>query len=123
MNFTFATGEMDNVEGNLLHGTVNTPTAVEANTAYGLSKADGLFHLMYAGTIPVNKAYLLASEVFQGTASPVLGLDFGSEATAIDDVRSKTEDVRGDFYNLNGQRVINPTKGLYIVNGKKYIVK
>lgn len=27
------------------------------------------------------------------------------------------------FYNLNGQRVAHPTKGLYIVNGKKYIVK
>ena len=29
----------------------------------------------------------------------------------------------GAFYNLNGQRVANPTKGLYIVNGKKVILK
>lgn len=123
VNVPMATGDMDDVEGNLLHGTVNTPKDVAQDEAYGLSKADGLFHLMNAGTIPANKAYLLASEVFQGTASPVLVLDFGSEATAIDDVRSKTEDVRGDFYNLNGQRVAQPTKGLYIVNGKKYIVK
>lgn len=123
VNVPMATGDMDDVEGNLLHGTVNTPKDVAQDEAYGLSKADGLFHLMNAGTIPANKAYLLASEVFQGTASPVLVLDFDSEATAIDDVRSKTEDVRGDFYNLNGQRVAQPTKGLYIVNGKKYIVK
>ena len=27
------------------------------------------------------------------------------------------------FYNLAGQRIAQPTKGLYIVNGKKYIVK
>ena len=27
------------------------------------------------------------------------------------------------FYNLNGQKVQNPTKGLYIVNGKKVIIK
>ena len=27
------------------------------------------------------------------------------------------------FYNLNGQRVVQPTKGLYIVNGKKIVVK
>ena len=26
-------------------------------------------------------------------------------------------------YNLSGQRVANPTKGLYIVNGKKVIIK
>ena len=29
----------------------------------------------------------------------------------------------GAFYNLNGQRVANPAKGLYIVNGKKVILK
>ena len=28
-----------------------------------------------------------------------------------------------EYFNLSGQRVANPTKGLYIVNGKKVIVK
>ena len=28
----------------------------------------------------------------------------------------------GEFYNLHGQRVANPTKGLYIQNGKKVII-
>lgn len=28
-----------------------------------------------------------------------------------------------DYFNLNGQRVLNPTKGVYVVNGKKVIVK
>lgn len=27
------------------------------------------------------------------------------------------------YYNLNGQRVAQPTKGVYIVNGKKIIIK
>jgi hypothetical protein len=27
------------------------------------------------------------------------------------------------YYNLNGQQVANPTKGVYIKNGKKVIVK
>ncbi len=31
--------------------------------------------------------------------------------------------INGQFYNLAGQRVSNPTKGLYIVNGKKVIIK
>lgn len=44
-------------------------------------------------------------------------------STGIDDVRGQKEDVRGDFYNLAGQRVVNPSKGLYIVNGRKVIVK
>ena len=29
----------------------------------------------------------------------------------------------GAFYNLSGQRVANPTKGLYIVNGRKVVIK
>ena len=29
----------------------------------------------------------------------------------------------GRFYNLNGQMVANPTKGLYIINGKKVVIK
>jgi hypothetical protein len=29
----------------------------------------------------------------------------------------------GAVYNLNGQRVTNPAKGLYIVNGKKTVMK
>ncbi len=30
---------------------------------------------------------------------------------------------KGEWYNLNGQRVIAPAKGLYIINGKKIAVK
>lgn len=45
------------------------------------------------------------------------------DATGISDVRSKMSEVRGDAYNLKGQRVANPTKGLYILNGKKAVVK
>lgn len=31
--------------------------------------------------------------------------------------------IDGNFYDLNGRKVNNPTKGLYIRNGKKYVVK
>ena len=35
-----------------------------------------------------------------------------------------TEAVKnGEVYNLNGQRVAQPTKGLYIINGRKVVVK
>ena len=43
--------------------------------------------------------------------------------TGVNDVRSKMDDVRGEYYNLAGQRVAQPTKGIYISNGKKVIVK
>ena len=45
------------------------------------------------------------------------------ETTGVNEVRGKMADGRSDIYNLNGQKVLNPTKGLYIVNGKKMVIK
>lgn len=38
-------------------------------------------------------------------------------------VNSEKRIVNNAIYNLNGQRVAQPTKGLYIINGKKVIIK
>mgnify|MGYP002625649802 CR=1 FL=1 len=43
-------------------------------------------------------------------------------ATGIHAVNGSEVNVNG-YYNLNGQRVENATKGLYIINGKKVLVK
>lgn len=51
---------------------------------------------------------------------------FDDETTGIEAIDSNSETVKEgarEYYNLNGQRVMNPTKGLYIVNGKKVIMK
>lgn len=42
--------------------------------------------------------------------------------TAIDNVKSK-EETNPRYYNIRGQQVASPRKGLYIVNGKKIIMK
>ena len=55
--------------------------------------------------------------------APTLTFDLNGGATGIADVRSKMEEVRGEIYNLNGQRVAQPQKGLYIQNGRKVILK
>jgi hypothetical protein len=44
------------------------------------------------------------------------------DATGISEVETIKQNHEG-YYNLAGQRVANPTKGLYIVNGKKVIIK
>ena len=44
-------------------------------------------------------------------------------ATAIKDVEQKPAFENGAVYNLRGQKVQNPTKGLYIINGKKVVIK
>jgi hypothetical protein len=45
--------------------------------------------------------------------------------TAIEDVKIEGENVgaKGEIYDLAGRRVENPTKGMYIVDGKKVFIK
>ena len=45
-----------------------------------------------------------------------------AETTSIKQVEGSELRVEG-YYNLNGQKVQNPTRGLYIVNGKKIVIK
>ena len=41
--------------------------------------------------------------------------------TGIEEVRSKISDTKGRIYDLQGRRITNMQRGIYIVNGKKYV--
>ena len=45
-----------------------------------------------------------------------------SDPSAIETVRTNTLSGRRVIYNLSGQRVANPTHGIYIVDGKKVLI-
>ncbi len=48
----------------------------------------------------------------------------GVETTGINEVIGKMSEVRdGSFYDLQGRKVANPSRGLYIINGHKVVVK
>ena len=93
---------------------------------------DGSFYIMKGGkfclvtgaaneaarTVPAGKAYLLATDVSSEARELTFVFD---DVTAIETVKS--EKANNEYYNLAGQRVANPTKGLYIVNGRKVVVK
>jgi hypothetical protein len=51
-----------------------------------------------------------------------LKIAFTDAETGINEVNAPEAAANG-YYNLAGQHVANPTKGLYIVNGKKVLVK
>ena len=69
-------------------------------------------------TIPAHKAYLTVSGSSQARA-----LTFDGETTGILSIENQMDSFKGEFYNLSGQRVSAPTRGLYIVNGKKVVIK
>ena len=86
---------------------------------YVLNKVDdkvGLYKLSAGGTLSKGKAYLESE-----SAAPFLGFD-GEDTTGINSVERGALSVEG-CYTLDGRRVAQPTKGLYIVNGKKVILK
>ncbi len=70
--------------------------------------------------IPAGKAYLDATGV---STAPTLTFNFGGESTGISEMRNAQSTMFNEVYNLNGQRVAQPTKGLYITNGRKVVVK
>ena len=70
-------------------------------------------------TLTEGKVYLDVS----GTEVKFIGFNFGGNSTAIKGVETTTAEETV-IYNIAGQRVVNPTKGgIYIVNGKKVLVK
>jgi len=76
--------------------------------------------------IPANKAYLkvLTSSLSSShELTFVFDDDNNSDVTGVNEVRGQRSEVRGEYYNLAGQRVAQPTKGLYIVNGRKVVIK
>jgi hypothetical protein len=49
--------------------------------------------------------------------------EFETETTGIEETIYNKVEAKTDIYNLQGQRLSSPQKGLNIVNGKKVYVK
>ncbi len=104
-------GEADNVGANLLQASDGTVTS-----GYVLANKGEVGFYPVATKIPAGKAYIPAD----GEAKNFLALD--GDATAISNIEAAS--AQTTIYNVAGQRVQNIEKGgLYIVNGKKMIVK
>jgi hypothetical protein len=79
----------------------------------------GFYKLGKGVTVPNGKCFL---SIPKSTSAPDF-LGFGDDTTGIDAVNGSELKVNGEYYNLAGQRVAQPTKGLYIVNGRKIVIK
>ena len=101
---------------------VSDGTVAGSSSIYALANQNnvvGFYPVSSTITIPEGKAYLDTSSA----KHPVKGfLALGGVADAINNIA--VENANGTIFNIAGQKVQNITKGgLYIVNGKKVIVK
>ncbi len=129
-NFTMtltATTPAGDFTGNSLTGTMTDITNPSYGSVYVLNSTNGagFYKLKSTGTIGANKAYL--------TYSGALAREFFlfGEATGIESIDHSPLTIDHSVYDLQGRRVAQPTKGVYIVrsaegrlqgkNGKKVI--
>lgn len=103
-------------QNGLLYGVYET-TDVPTTNGYVLQKHDAEVNFYKAATgqkVNAFRAYL-------ATAAGARELSFDFNTTGVNGVKMNSENA--EVYNLNGQRVAAPQKGLYIVGAKKVIVK
>ena len=112
-------------KGDLI-GNTTAATVYDAITGYdlymlALNGGNAQFTLVNAGEIAAGKAFL---KVLSGGGIKSFNVIFSDTATGVDEIAGSKFQVSGSaIYNVAGQRVSQPTRGIYIMNGKKIAVE
>jgi uncharacterized protein YjdB len=111
---------------------VGVPTATTVNPTDGeytnfilandAVKGIGFYPLASAGEIGPNKAYLQQPTSILPAAARTLRMVFEDEEDVTGVSSMKAEVESKPVFDLQGRRVIKPTRGLYIKNGKKVVM-
>ena len=111
------------VDGNLLAGNA-VKQHVDGYVLNIVGGVPGFYKLSSTGQLNVNRAYLPSSVVTNLVNAFTFLWD--DDTDAIGSVNSETPVKDAVVYELNGRRVANTSnlrRGIYIVNGKKVVVK
>ena len=122
------------LKGETEGATYSLPTIAEAAAPEGnmlkvstKSTSDGVFVLAtengVTGFYKWDGGLLGSGRVYLPATSAARFIAIDDVATGIKTVDNALPTTANDVYNLAGQRVAQPQKGLYIVNGKKSIIK
>lgn len=123
-------GDAESIATNLLRGSATETTSLQSdsNTKYyvfgTLNGVAGFYPVSTSKTLTsaAGKAYLQLTAAQAATRISMV-FDETGETTAINTAEVNTMRVDNAWYSLQGVRVAHPTRGLYIRNGKKIIVK
>jgi len=119
-------GAHSELPNNYLEG-ITAATSVKALATEGKS-----IYVLYndefvktnSGTIPANRSYLPVGMDVNANARLSISFADDDEITAIERIANRQQlKANGQYYDLQGRKVAQPAKGLYIVNGRKVVVK
>ena len=126
-NFKIA-DDVDAIEDNALDGTVAKIAApTDKGTIYTLQRHDTYgvafmeFYDEETKTVPNLNGFKAYLPLKNGASA--ISLRFGDEGTTEIETSTLNTQPSTEVYDLQGRRVLNPTKGVYIVNGKKVVIK
>lgn len=107
------------ITGNQLGHSAGVAKTLTAGEGYilGNGTEGTAFYPCKAGSLPINKAYLLGNG-----GESAIAMNFGNAVTGINTIAAPAS-AKAPIFDLSGRRVVKATKGLYIQNGKKFIVK
>ena len=113
-------------ERGFMYGTYTATKVPEENVFLSGNK---FWYSVGESPIKAFRAYFEFHDVIDsyydtGEARITFSLDGNTlDATLVNSVEVKSEQLKSEVYNLNGQRVSKTGKGVYIVNGKKMVIK
>nr|WP_253851847.1 leucine-rich repeat domain-containing protein [Prevotella intermedia] len=129
-DFYYAIGEDDaqdyKITNNIMHGITVNPRNVS------VAATDEVIYVMQGGifkkamsnsiSLPIHKAYAKIEGVPAGSK---VEFSFSDDNTtnAIVTIDAEEKNADNAYYNLNGQRVTSPQRGVFIKGGRKVIIK
>ena len=126
--FPIATGEEANADmsGNCFSGAKIKCTGMTAVTYYALATKNQKtgFYKVASGTVPANKAYILGSAVPSANNTNMLQLTMVGEGETTSISHNNLLNNQGRLFDLKGQQVVYPSRGVYVTeDGKKIFIK
>ena len=114
--------DLDDVKDNVLEGTPSAPLKVTSDNIYALASKPagvGFYRVKNDAENPVEIAQYKA--YYTATSAGIAAYLF-EETTGIDQLALDNED--GEVYTISGMKVSKANKkGVYIINGKKVVIK
>lgn len=83
------------------------------------SNGVSFYHMAESSSLAANRAYMLIPVADFEDGAETIGFRFG-DATQIENVNAAKADK---YFDLMGREVLNPAGGIYILNGKKVLIK